>query len=171
MEGQDSGGNGGVLGRKSENIRDTVLECGSVCVCMDLCICTCTHVCTSLYMCMGEYVCVHVYTCICILLACRGSEEGTCHLTCLCHFVGRRLGHADAYLGHQSVSGGPGQAGWVPCPPLTHCRLAVLSASPPPSYMLAACLEQTAIPSFFSAVMVLSVKNNHLYLFLVIYKL
>lgn len=62
MEGQDSGGNGGVLGRKSENIRDTVLECGSVCVCMDLCICTCTHVCTSLYMCMCEYMCV----CMCI---------------------------------------------------------------------------------------------------------
>lgn len=41
------------------------------------------------------------------------------HPTCLCHFVGRRLGHADAYLGDQSVSGGPGQAGWVTCPPLT----------------------------------------------------
>lgn len=72
-------------------------------------------------------VCVHVYvracTCVCIcvcmnvrVLVCRGYQEGTSMQSIQYvswHFVGRRLGHVDSYLGIRVEVGEPGQAGWV----------------------------------------------------------
>lgn len=65
-------------------------------VCVYICKCVCAHVC----------ICAHVHVCVC--LVCGHYEEGTWIQFIQrvpWHFVGRRLGHADSYLGDQSLSG------------------------------------------------------------------